>query len=182
VRIIITGTPGTGKTRISRLLAKRMRLPLVEIKEFVDDNHIFRMEKGEKTVDVNRLRGKLLPHLAGLARAGGYVVEGHLACEMRLPADFVFVLRTHPKKLRQRLAPRHYGRKKLDENLEAEMLDYCVQRVESVYGIRPLELDTTERTAPVSAQIMLKAVKAKKKKLDAPDYSSELESFLGLRP
>jgi adenylate kinase len=184
-RIVITGTPGTGKTQTSRLLAKNMGLPLVEIKEFVDRNRIFKKEKGEKVVDVRKLGKKLLPHLARIARTGkrnGYIVEGHLACELRIPADFVFVLRTHPKTLRKRLAKRRYKKAKLEDNLLSEMLDYCVQRTALVYKITPLELDTTGRTAGECAQIIKKAAKAKKKKLDAPDYSSELESFLRLSP
>ncbi len=177
MRIIITGTPGTGKTKVGRLLAKKARLPLVDIKEFVNENRIFKKEKGEKTVDVAILKKKLLPHLS---RLPAYIVEGHLACEFRIPADFVFVLRTHPKKLKQRLAKRKYSKAKLEDNLLSEMLDYCVQRVELVYGTAPLELDTTKRTAGVCVEKMLRAMKAKKKKLDAPDYTSELQSFLRL--
>ncbi len=177
MRIVITGTPGTGKTRIGRLLAKKAGIPLIEIKEFVNKNRLFKKQKNEKVVDAGKLKKALLPRLA---RMPDYIVEGHLACEFRIPADFVFVLRTHPAVLKRRLAKRRYNRKKLDENLEAEMLDYCVQRVEREYKAAPLQLDTTRRSAQSSANRMLRAVKRKEKKLDAPDYSKELESFLKL--
>jgi len=178
MRIIITGTPGTGKTEIARMLAEKAGCALVGLKEFVDANNLFKKEKGEKIVDTAALGKRLRP---ALARSRDYVVEGHLACETRLPADFVFVLRAHPKKLRARLAKRRYGRKKLDGNLEAEMLDYCVQRVQKVYGIAPLELDTTRRTVPQCVAEILKAIKQKKKKLDSVDYSGELKDYLRLR-
>lgn len=178
-RVVITGTPGTGKSQISRLLARKTSLALIEIKEFVNKNRLFKMDGKEKVVDVAKLRKRLLPELSHLP---GYVVEGHLACEFRIPADFVFVLRTNPRTLKRRLATRRYARKKLDENLEAEMLDYCVQRAEREYREKPLQLDTTKRNAASSARRMLLAIKRKEKKLDAPDYSKELESFLRLRP
>ena len=178
MRIVITGTPGTGKTRIARLLAKRTGWPLVEIKEFVNANKLFKKEKGTKAVDVAALGKRLRP---ALARSRDYIVEGHLACEVRIPADFVFVLRTHPEKLRARLAKRRYAKKKLDENLEAEMLDYCVQRVLKEYRAEPLELDTTRRSVPQCAAEILRAIKHKKKKLDSVDYSGELKKHLRLR-
>jgi len=180
MRIVVTGTPGTGKTRIAKALAKRTGAKLIGLREFVNENHLFKIRKGqrEKEVDIAALRKKLLPCLA---RLGGYIVEGHLACEMRLPVDFVFVLRTSPKELEARLAKRHYPRKKLEENLMAEMLDYCTQRAEKEYGKAPLELDTTRRSVAGCAGAMLDAIKRKKKKLDCVDYSSELEHALRLR-
>jgi adenylate kinase len=179
MRIVITGTPGTGKTMIARLLAQRTGWKLVDLKEFVNENRLFKKGKGAKEVDVAALGRRLRPRLS---RFHDYIVEGHLACEFRIPADFVFVLRTHPKKLMARLSKRRYPKRKLDENLEAEMLDYCVQRAQRVYGKMPLELDTTSRTIPKCVTAILKAVKHKKKKLDTVDYSDELKRHLRLRP
>jgi adenylate kinase len=178
MRIIMTGTPGTGKTKVAEALSGKTGIVLVDIKEFVNENRLFKKEGETKSVDIPRLRGRLLPRLS---RLKDYIVEGHLACEFRIPADSVFVLRTHPKKLRSRLAKRGYKKTKLDENLEAEMLDYCVQRVQKTYRITPLELDTTKRSVAECVRIMLDAIKQKKKKLDSVDYSHELEEHLRLR-
>jgi len=178
VRIIITGTPGTGKTKIAMQLAKRTGFELVDIKEFVNNNHIFKIEKGQKVVDIGTLGKNLLSHIKLFK---DYIVEGHLACEFRIPADFVFVLRTNPKKLKARLAKRKYNKKKLEENMMAEMLDYCVQRVESVYGKGPLELDTSQRTVTNCVDEILKAIKERKKNLDSVDYSDDLKNYLRLR-
>jgi adenylate kinase len=178
VRIIITGTPGTGKTKIAKELAGRSDLELIDLKAFVNANRLFTIEEGQKSVDMERLKDKLLGHLKGKE---DYIIEGHLACEIEIPADFIFVLRTHPKKLRNRLEKRRYGRKKLDENLEAEMLDYCSQRIEFVYDIRPLELDTTKRDISQCVDEMLKAMEQKKTRLDHVDFSHELKVFLHLK-
>ena len=178
MRIVITGTPGTGKTKIAKELAKRTGIRLVNIKEFVNRNHIFKIEKGQKVVDVGLLGKKLLSRIK---KSKEYIVEGHLACEIKIPADFVFVLRANPNKLRARLAKRKYKREKLEENLEAEMLDYCVQRVEAVYGKTPLELDTSQRTVTNCVNEILAAIRKRKKVLDQVDFSRELKNYLKLK-
>ena len=63
------------------------------------------------------------------------VLEGHLACEFGLPADFVFITRTHPTTLEKRLRARGYSEQKVEENAMAELLDYCEICVRENYGM-----------------------------------------------
>jgi len=172
MRIIITGSPGTGKSLIAKMLAKKMKLELIDIKAIV------RKEKLAKNheVDLKRLKSAL----SFLKKKKDYVVEGHLACEIRLPADYIFVLRTNPETLERRLAKRKYPKKKLDGNLMAEMLDYCTQRAEKVYRKMPLELDTSALIPAKAASRIETAIKQKKKKLDSVNYSRQLKDYLKL--
>lgn len=177
MRIIITGTPGTGKSLIAKKLSALLGLKLFSITALVRQ----RMRLGRShEVDLR----KLAALLRFLRNEKNYVVEGHLACEIRLPADAVVVLRTRPDVLRKRMAKRRYPKRKTEDNLLAEMLDYCTQRVERVYGRRPLELDTTMRTVRSSADELARAVKQKKKRLDKVDYIPYLKEHLhvGTRP
>jgi adenylate kinase len=167
MRVIITGTPGCGKSAVAAELSRLMGLRLVDIKRIARRDGLV-SRSGE--VDVKRLSSSL----AYLRREDGFVAEGHLACEIRLPHDAVVVLRCEPEALRRRLSRRGYGKRKLEENVMAEMLDYCTQRVEKVYGVRPLELDTSSRTPRQSALEITGAIKHKKKKIDTVDYSSAL--------
>jgi adenylate kinase len=178
MRIIITGTPGSGKTGIAKELADKTGWELIDLKKFINQNHLFTIFEGHKEVDIPALKKHLLPYLKQFK---DYIVEGHLACEIEIPADYIIVLRTHPKTLKARMQKRRYKKKKLDENLEAEMLDYCTQRVEFVYGKTPMELDTTKRTIPQCATEILKAIKQKKIKIDSVDYAHELKIYLRLR-
>jgi len=171
MRIIITGTPGTGKSTIAALLAQEADLEPVSITAIVRKT----MHLGPKHEVGIR---KLVKALAFLSKKKDYVVEGHLACELKLPADFIFVLRTEPKTLGKRMHARGYGKKKIEENLMAEMLDYCTQRVKAEYKKMPLELDTTRRRPEACVKEMMKAIKQKKKKIDAVDYSGSLIAFL----
>jgi adenylate kinase len=174
MRIIITGTPGTGKSLIAKALANSMRLRLVDIKKLVNQKGLSTLPEHE--VDVK----KLSKVLSFLKNEKDYIVEGHLACEIKLPADFIFILRTHPDVLKKRLAKRRYPKKKLEENLMAEMLDYCTQRVEQEYRKKPLELDTSKLTPLQASTKIQAAIKQKKKKLDSVNYSTELKRHLKL--
>lgn len=174
MRIIITGAPATGKSIIAKKLAEKLKLELIDIKKIVLQKGL---SKGaEHEVDIRKLKTAL----DFLKRKRDYIIEGHLACEMSLPADFIFVLRTHPDVLRKRMKKRKYPKKKLEENLMAEMLDYCTQRAEKEYGKRPLELDTSAITAEKAAGKIAAAIKQKKKKLDSVNYSKELKAYLRL--
>ena len=168
MRIVITGTPGTGKSSIAKKLAAQLGLELVDVKRIVRERKLA-VGSGHE-VDLR----KLAAALRFLRTKRDYVVEGHLACELRLPADFIFVLRTEPRTLRRRLSKRGYGRKKLNENIEAELLDYCTQRVEQEYRKKPLELDTSKRSPVSSVHRIALAIRQKRKKLDAINYSHQL--------
>lgn len=178
MHIIITGTPGTGKTKIAQELAERTGYELIDLRKYVNSHDLFTVESGQKVVDTKALQKSFIPYLKQFK---DYIVEGHLACETEIQADYIIVLRTHPKTLKARLAVRRYRKKKLEENLEAEMLDYCVQRVEFVYGTRPLELDTTHRTIQQCVDEILSAIKQRKIKIDSVNYVHELKIYLRLR-
>jgi adenylate kinase len=171
LRIVITGTPGTGKSVIAKKLSALLGLELVDLKKIVRSR---RLADRKHEVDIK----KLASALRFLQRKKGYVVEGHLACELRLPADFVFVLRTSPRVLLRRLSKRGYGAGKLNDNLAAELLDYCTQRVEQEYRKKPLELDTSRRTPASSMLLMAGAIRKNKKKLDTINYSHQLLDYV----
>ena len=172
MRIVITGTPGTGKTKVAEELADILGVKLIPIKKVVE------REIRKKEVDIKKLE-KILKKM--LKNERNYVIEGHLACEVKIPCDYIFVLRTHPDELKGRLSKRKYPAAKREENLMSEMLDYCVQRTRKVYGIKPIEIDTSGKTVNETAKRIAGMIKNKKKKGDNVDYSKEMLEYLGLK-
>jgi adenylate kinase len=125
-------------------------------------------------VDVRKLARKMLY----LGMETDFVAEGHLACEIRLPADFIIVLRCKPEVLRRRLKKRRYSKSKIEDNLLTEALDYCTQRAQKIYKRRPLELETSGRSVAGCVKILAAAIRDKKKTLDTVDHSGYLSRGL----
>lgn len=145
---------------------------MLSLKEIAEKHNCITGKQGvERIVDVRKLRAATIRELKGKKNA---VVEGHLGCEFRLPVDFVFVLRTHPDELKARMRKRKYPKMKIEENLMAEMLDYCPQVSATHYKVPILEVDTTKRTAKEAAARIISYLGGKVKKLDEVDWSPEL--------
>ncbi|KIJ68298.1 hypothetical protein HYDPIDRAFT_146219 [Hydnomerulius pinastri MD-312] len=122
--IIITGTPGTGKSTHAQLLVQESSIPLkhINVGEMVKDRGLhegFDDEWQSYTVDED----KLLDELEPLASEGGIILDWH-TCDM-FPerwADLVVVLRCNHTVLWERLERRGYPLKKIQENNEAEIM------------------------------------------------------------
>ncbi len=140
MKIIITGTPGTGKTTIAKKLAKKLKIPyisLTEIAKKIEENGECDVRKLEKILE--------LPEK--------YVLEGHLACEFKIDFDIIIVLRCPPQELKKRLEKRGYSKSKIAENLYAEALDYCALNSEKNYG-KVAEVSTNKTIQETLKQIM----------------------------
>ncbi|MFA6530183.1 MAG: AAA family ATPase [Candidatus Micrarchaeia archaeon] len=186
--IVITGTPGTGKSEVAKELAKITGFSIVDVKKLVETKKIFTFGSGgEKEVDIRTLGRAVLAEVRKKKSNGNtqqnIILENHMLCEFSIPADFVFVLRANPDILRKRLAKRKYRTEKLKENLGSEMLDYCTLKVKANYGIEPIEIDTSKLTAKQTAAKAARIIydKNKNRKGDKVNYTSYLKKFLGLK-
>ena len=163
MKIVITGTPGTGKTIVADILGKALKQRVVHINDFAKKNRLFiGKAKGSYIVDLKKLRRKL-------TNVDG-VLESHLLCEFGLPDSIVFVLRCDPKVLAKRLLKRKYLRKKIKENLEVEALDYCTIKAEKNYS-KVYDVDTTCRTIGRAVKKII-AILKKKSRADKVDFSN----------
>ena len=67
------------------------------------------------------------------------IVEGHLLCDMKIRGATAIVIREHLKTLLKRMERRKYSRKKIENNIVTEAIDYCgvnaVENYDSVYEV-----------------------------------------------
>ena len=181
MKIILTGTPGTGKTSLAGELGKLLNMPVIDVNAVAKRSAVKKKEKikGRKNgwhteiiVDLKKLRSALAREMKKKENAN-CVVEGHLACEVALPASIVVVLRCDPFVLRSRLRKRFYPEKKISENVLAEALDYCLVKAEENYGAgKVIQINATKG---VSA--MQLAARARVKKSDWVNWGKALASF-----
>lgn len=172
--IVITGVPGTGKTSIARLLAKRHRWSLLSVNDIVNERELFTHIDPQDQARVVRLR-QLEETMLSLVAAEKktVVVEGHLACEFNIPRAKVFVCRTNPLKLKERLRQRKYPEEKVKQNVLSETIDYCSIVAEKNYR-EAWDIDTTGKTTAQSVAEIDSYLSNKKKKKQKIDWSNLL--------
>jgi adenylate kinase len=164
--VALTGTPGTGKSTVARLVDAGFTV--------IDLNALIK-ERYHSGSDPER--GSLIADLDGLTEYvekldGNYLIEGHIS--HFLPSDIVIVLRAAPRVLRERLAGRGWSKAKIAENVEAEALDVVL--VEALeLNDRVSEIDGTEMTPEqIAAAIREIARGTDKYKPGSVDFSEEL--------
>ncbi len=152
MRIAVTGTPGTGKTKIAKILAKKLGLKYLSIKELVKGLIIdYDRRRDCFVVDVEKMKKIKLNK--------DVIVEGVIAHFLDPnEIDFCIVLRASPRALKMRLKKRGWRKSKIEENVEAEKLDVClVEALEN--GHKVIEVDTTGKSAKEVVDEIIKLIK-----------------------
>ncbi|GAM86750.1 hypothetical protein ANO11243_047690 [Dothideomycetidae sp. 11243] len=134
--IIITGTPGTGKTTHSTALAEATGLTHVDVNKVVKEQSLsagWDAERGSTIVDED----KLVDALEDTLRRGGTVVDWH-ACDLWPEAlvDLVVVVRCRTEELYDRLKGRGYKTEKVEENMDAEIMQVLLEEAREAYDER----------------------------------------------
>ncbi|MEM2948170.1 MAG: adenylate kinase family protein [Candidatus Anstonellales archaeon] len=184
MRIVLTGSPCSGKTTLAKKLSKKLNYKLLHVSDFVKEKKIFSgydRAKKARIVDVKELRAKLNKYYG---RSKNIIFEGHLLCEFPLKADYVFVIRCHPDRLVKRMKKRGYGEKKIEDNVLVELLDYFSVKSRMNYKkAKIFEINSSARRLEENIELILNLIKGKRKRGDRVDWSAELldRAVAGLR-
>jgi len=170
--IVITGTPGTGKTAISKSLSREVGAQYLSLTRFVIGKRLHSaidVQRRSRVVDFERTRGRLKKLLS---RAKSMVViDTHIPDA--IPREYVrmvIVLRCHPRVLQARLRMRHWSVSKIRENVLAEILDSCYTTAVDYYGARRIAQVDTSRVS------LAKSVKQSKRILKRqPIYTAKVD-------
>lgn len=138
MRVVVTGTPGTGKTTATELLETDL--------DVIHLNDVIKSEGFSTGTDEER--GSLVADMDALDEwldgREDCVVESHLAHNFE--ADRVVVLRAHPETVVDRLRERGDSDSKAYENAESEALDVVLSEAVHHHGTESVyEIDTTDR-------------------------------------
>jgi len=143
---VITGTPGTGKTTISAIVAKRMTAEHISVTKLVRNHHLqsrFDYKRRSRVVNLAKTRATLRKLLQDRRRV--VLIDTHLPDAVpRDMVEKVIVLRCDPRLLKSRLKAKSWTVRKVQENVLAEMLDSCLVIALGFYGAkRVVQLDTS---------------------------------------
>ena len=160
--VIISGTPGTGKTSVSRKISEMVDANLISLNELaISENFTLEYDKERDTniVDFDKLIPYVTKHIDVLKKQKqkDLIIEGHFSDIIPNKfIDYSFVLRCDPEYLYNRLKERDYNKKKIIENIQAEILGNCANYLIQKQLKSPIyEIDTTHLTIDSVATIIM---------------------------
>ena len=147
--LIITGTPGTGKSTVAKLVCNELDLEHIDFHKIIEKDSIlsanFNKEKDCYDLDMDRveelLKLKLEENPCKIMVFDTHVAQ-HLPKEMILAA---IVMRCSDLKiLEKRLLDRDYSVSKVKENLDSEIFDVCCDEAMEL-GVETFTFDSAQK-------------------------------------
>ncbi len=167
--IIISGTPGCGKTSVARKLSCLIDAEIISLNELaISDNFSFEFDKERDTyiVDFEIFLPFVLDKIKEIKNQNYkyLIIESHFSDIISNEyIDFVFILRCDPDELIRRLKEKNYNRKKIMENVQAEILGNCVNYfLQKKINSTLFEIDTTKLSIESVAKIIIGIIVEKK--------------------
>lgn len=143
--IIFSGTPGTGKTTVSKALAKKIRYTYLDVSQLIKKNKIAdSYDKKRKcyVVDIKKINNLLIKKIK---ENKNLIIDSHLSHYLpKKYVDFCIITKSNIKELKKRLNKRKYSKPKVRENLDAEIFDICLNEAREL-GHNILLIDTTKK-------------------------------------
>ena len=162
--LVITGSPGTGKSTMAKLLATKLGLLHIDLHEMIENDSVvsseFNKEKDCFDLDMGRVEELVKVELK--KNSGRVMVlDSHVAhlLSAELMIAVIVMKCSNLKILEKRLLDRNYSLAKVKENLDSEIFEVCFDEA-SELGVPMLEFDTAdvldEEAALGSVQKLLK--------------------------
>ena len=148
--IIISGTPGCGKTSVAHELSKLIDTRIISLSELaVTDDFSFEYDKERKTyiVDFKIFLPYILKKIKIIKMNPSQflIIESHFSDIIpNKYINYIFILRCDPDELAKRLQKKNFDLDKITENVQSEILGNCVNYLVQKKIKSPIyEIDTT---------------------------------------
>lgn len=138
--IIVTGTPGTGKTVIAKRISKEKKYLYVDVNKLIKSFKLdekYDKKRKSSIIDVDKLNKILINVIKTCKNEKGIVIDSHLSHYLpKKYVDLCIVTRTSIKKLQSRLKKRKYSKAKIEENSEAEIMQIILEEARKKHKIK----------------------------------------------
>jgi len=144
--IIITGTPGTGKTVLAKKLANLLNFTYIDVNLIIKTNKLslnYDKKRSTYIINTNKLNRILISLIKNSNKS--LIIDSHLS--HYLPnklVDLCIVTKCDLKILADRLKKRKYNLSKIRENRDSEIFDICLnEAIENNHNI--MIIDTSKK-------------------------------------
>jgi adenylate kinase len=168
--IIVTGTPGTGKTTLAVKLAKKLSFYYIDVNKIVKKHNIsegYDKKRKTKIIDVKKLNSALIKEMDNYKNSiqnnsiinsnkelsiknknnkfkKGIIIDSHLSHYLpKKHVNLCIVTKCDIKILKNRLKKKKYSKEKIRENLDVEIFDICLNEAKE-YKHKIAVVDTTK--------------------------------------
>ena len=130
--IAISGTPAVGKTTLAKLLVKQLNFQRLDLHQYYKQiSTKYNHKKQCYDIDLKKFEQLVKEKIKETEQKEkkGLIVDTHIAHLLpKQMVDLCIILTCSDlKKLKQRLTKRKYNKKKVAENLEAEIFQVCLE-------------------------------------------------------
>ena len=144
--IIITGTPGTGKTVLAKKLANLLNFTYIDVNQIIKSNKLksnYDKKRSTYIINTNKLNRILIDLIKNSNRS--LIIDSHLShCLPNKLVNLCIVTKCNLKVLVKRLKKRKYNFNKIRENMDSEIFDICLnEAVEDKHNV--MIIDTAKR-------------------------------------
>lgn len=149
--IVVTGTPGVGKTELARSLANKTHSEFLNLSELVKKERLhsgFDQSSRSYIIDERKLKDWLNSYFAKHADKRVVIDTHSVGSFLPLKSGMIgLVLRLDPVLLYRRLRERKWTKRKAWENVESEIIDVSLYEASKYLGEENVyEIDTTRKT------------------------------------
>lgn len=142
--IIVTGTPGTGKTTVSKKISKKYNHKYLNVNPIITKNKLsvgYDKKLKTKIINTKKLNKELIKVIK---KEKNLVIDSHLSHYLpKKYVDLCIITKCDIKKLKQRLKKRKYNKIKTEQNMQAEILDIClIEAIENKHKIKIINTNT----------------------------------------
>ena len=157
--IVITGNPGVGKHTITKLIADKMKLSIIDINKIAKDSGLF-----EKNGDINDVDVEALEKILESKTFENNIIVGHLAPYVlrKNQVKIMIVLRRNPYDLIPVYEDRKYDDVKIRDNVGSEILGIIINDAIDKFQEKTFQINVSGKTVAEMFEKIMSVIMNKK--------------------